>query len=160
MLELIGLNECEPDYTRTLNQDPKEELAWKSPFEVYYGHKPNRLHFSNDTLQHEWILDSGSYRDLVTCTRPKDYTAHENNVRKIRKSAKRATRTCEERRISRGLRNKPPSTYSVLRVLIQRPCIVSHSFNRIITPAFFITRTLYIVFVLKDRCALSTFLCD
>ena len=26
-----------PDYARSLNLDPKEELCWKSPFEIYYG---------------------------------------------------------------------------------------------------------------------------
>ena len=29
-----------PNYTRILNEDPKEELASMSPFEVYYGRKP------------------------------------------------------------------------------------------------------------------------
>ena len=33
---------CSPDYARTLNCEPKEELSWKSPFEVYYGRKPFR----------------------------------------------------------------------------------------------------------------------
>ena len=39
-----GVNwvKCLPDYARTLNCEPKEELSWKSPFEVYYGRKPFR----------------------------------------------------------------------------------------------------------------------
>ena len=31
-----------PEYARTLNQEVKEELSWKCPFEVYYGRKPFR----------------------------------------------------------------------------------------------------------------------
>lgn len=26
-----------PEYARFLNEDPKEELSWKSPFEIYHG---------------------------------------------------------------------------------------------------------------------------
>lgn len=29
-----------PEYARSLNLDPNEELSWKSPFEVHYGRKP------------------------------------------------------------------------------------------------------------------------
>lgn len=36
-----GVNwvKCLPDYARTLNDELKEELSWKSAFEVYYGRK-------------------------------------------------------------------------------------------------------------------------
>ena len=30
-------------YEAILNEDPKEELGWKSPFEIYYGRKSNRV---------------------------------------------------------------------------------------------------------------------
>ena len=30
-----------PHYAQALNQDPKEELAWKSPFEIYLGRRPS-----------------------------------------------------------------------------------------------------------------------
>ena len=35
-----------PEYARTLNQEVKEELFWKCPFEVYYGRKL----FRNDDI--------------------------------------------------------------------------------------------------------------
>ena len=28
-----------PEYAITLNEEPREELSWKSAFEVYYGRK-------------------------------------------------------------------------------------------------------------------------
>ena len=39
----VGVNWIKslPDYARSLNLDPKEELSWKSPFEIYYRRKPN-----------------------------------------------------------------------------------------------------------------------
>ena len=36
-----------PDYARSLNLDLKEELSWKSPFEIYYGCKPNVVSTGN-----------------------------------------------------------------------------------------------------------------
>lgn len=30
-----------PEYAKTLNIGPQEEMSWKSAFEVYYGHKGN-----------------------------------------------------------------------------------------------------------------------
>ena len=45
----VGVNWIKslPDYARSLNLDPKEELSWKSPFEIYYGRKPNLVSTGN-----------------------------------------------------------------------------------------------------------------
>ena len=32
-----------PKYMKCINMIKREELAWKSPFEIYYGKKPNEL---------------------------------------------------------------------------------------------------------------------
>ena len=32
-----------PDYARILNEGAREELGWKSAFEIYYGRKSNRV---------------------------------------------------------------------------------------------------------------------
>lgn len=32
-----------PDYAKCLNNEKREELGWKSPFEIYYGRKSNEL---------------------------------------------------------------------------------------------------------------------
>ena len=31
------------DYNRILNEECKEELGWRSPFEIYHGQKSNQL---------------------------------------------------------------------------------------------------------------------
>jgi len=38
----VNWAKCLPEYARALNQEVKEELSWKSAFEVYYGCKPFR----------------------------------------------------------------------------------------------------------------------
>ena len=40
-----GVNwvKCLPDYMKCLNHDKREELSWKSAFEIYYGRKANEL---------------------------------------------------------------------------------------------------------------------
>ncbi len=32
-----------PIYAATINEDAKEELGWKTPFEIYYGRQSNRV---------------------------------------------------------------------------------------------------------------------
>jgi len=44
-----------PHYARSLNQDPKEELFWKTPFEIYYGRKPNIAGTGNPNVE-EWDM--------------------------------------------------------------------------------------------------------
>ena len=53
-----GVNwvEALASYTEALNQDPKEELAWKSPFEIYFGRKPNVVQNTGNTCSKEWDL--------------------------------------------------------------------------------------------------------
>lgn len=43
-----------PSFTDALNQDPQEELAWKSPFEIYFGQKPNLVHNTGYMCAKEW----------------------------------------------------------------------------------------------------------
>ena len=52
------------DYNRILNEECKEELGWKCPFEIYYGRKSNQL--VNASL--DWV-DSD---DNIVTTAPKN----------------------------------------------------------------------------------------
>ena len=40
-----------PEYAKSLNEDPKEELSRKSPFEIYSGRKPNVAGTGNPNVQ-------------------------------------------------------------------------------------------------------------
>lgn len=53
-----------PDYARSLNQDPKEELSWKSPFEIYYGRRPNVAGPANRNAE-EWDMTASKYHHMI-----------------------------------------------------------------------------------------------
>ena len=59
------------DYARSLNLDPKEELSWKSPFEIYYGRKPNVVSTGKPHAE-EWDMASKKYHSMIH-PRSKDY---------------------------------------------------------------------------------------
>ena len=112
-----GINwvKCLPDYARTLNCEPKEELSWKSPFKVYYGRKPFR----------------------------KNDISHELQVTRIRKAAALASKRCESRMIKKGLRNNPPSVYDIgEKVLIRYPTAKKLCSKRCVLPARVLKRNL------------------
>ena len=60
-----GVNwaKCLPGYARTLNQEVKEELSWKCPFEVYYGRKTFRKDdISGASTAQEWNIEGKRMR--------------------------------------------------------------------------------------------------
>ncbi|KAL9958205.1 hypothetical protein ACROYT_G035186 [Oculina patagonica] len=88
-----GVNwaKCLPEYARALNQEVKEELSWKSAFEVYYGRKPFRKdELSEATTAQEWNVENEAYEEMIS-SRPKDYESHDIPVNRIRKAASVAT---------------------------------------------------------------------
>ena len=109
-----------PDFARSLNLDPKEELSWKSPFEIYYGRKPNVVSTGNPHVE-EWDMTSKKYQSMIhPCS--KDYSEHETNLHAIRNLASSATRKCAQRMVAHGERKNPPSVYEVGEtVLIRYP---------------------------------------
>ena len=81
-----------PDCARSLNLDPKEELSWKSPFEIYYGRKPNVDSKGNPNAE-EWDMTSKKYHSMIH-PHSKDYSERETSLRVIRNLASSATRKC------------------------------------------------------------------
>ncbi|KAL9956158.1 hypothetical protein ACROYT_G037599 [Oculina patagonica] len=107
-----------PEYERALNLDPKEELAWKSPFEIYYERKPNILETKGNQPVPEWDIPSNRYQGMIH-PRSKDYTDHARKTRKLRNLAHSA---CADRMVKRDVRNNPPSVYDIGEtVLIRYP---------------------------------------
>ena len=78
-----------PEYARSLNEDSKEELSGKSPFEIYYGRKPNVAATGNPNVQ-EWDVASNKYHKMIRPC-PKDYSKHEANLCAVRNLASSAT---------------------------------------------------------------------
>lgn len=113
-----------PDYARTMNLDPREELSWKSAFEVYYGRKINRdelISRSDNQIIEERALSENSYEN-VTSPKSSNYTSREADVLKVRKAASLSGKKCENRMIKKGMRNNPASVYRIgEKVLIRYP---------------------------------------
>ena len=140
-----GVNwaKCLPEYARALNQDVKEELSWKCPFEVYYGRKPFREDdISGASTAEEWNIEGKAYEEMIS-SRPKDYDSHELQVKRIRQAASAASRRCQNRMIRKGLRNNPPSVYNIgEKVLIRYPPVKKICSKRSILTAKILRRKL------------------
>ncbi|KAL9980474.1 hypothetical protein ACROYT_G009074 [Oculina patagonica] len=86
-------------YNRILNEESKEELGWKSPFEVYFGRKSNIL-VKESLDEAEVDMDNC----IVKTPKRKDYNRHFGNVKKLRKRALRYSRRMNERMVKRYAR--------------------------------------------------------
>lgn len=92
-----------PIYQRILNEDPKEVLAYKTPFQVYFGRKCNSF---------QTII---SNNEIAACCEPtrqglKERFKHISNVRKM---ARDATHRCSKRMTRQHSRAHPPSQYNI-----------------------------------------------
>ena len=74
-----------PNYARMLNEDAREELGWKSPFEIYYGRKSNVLRHANDN---EFDFEP-TIEDIEYKINDRYYEKHEEQIKKLRNHAKR-----------------------------------------------------------------------
>ena len=78
-----------PSYMRVLNEYSREELSWKSPFEVYYGRMPNNIqnvgrYITKQVIVEERITD---YRQPEICRKEK---------KKLKSNAKGSKKATEE----------------------------------------------------------------
>lgn len=88
-----------PSYSPVLNEDPKEVLSWMSPFEVYYGRKSNMV-------IHPLVGSPSSVIDEQSTNDPQSHLPSlkqrlrfEENQRRQRQTAKKATEHCHKRMI-------------------------------------------------------------
>lgn len=94
-----------PLYQRILNNDPKEVIAYKTPFEIYVARNCNA--FRESTLQDEILPSAGRARPTKN-----DRYRRSRQALKLRNRAKKATRRCDKRMQRTQLRLNPPSVYS------------------------------------------------
>ena len=76
-----------------LNAESKEELGWKSPFEVYFGRKSNIL----VTALLENVADFNDC--IIKAPKRKDYRRHFRNVKKLRQTAQLYSKRMNERMV-------------------------------------------------------------
>ena len=95
-----------PLYQRIINNDPKEVIAYKIPFEVYFVRNCNA--FRESRLRDEIFPIAG--RALST---KNDRYRRSQQALKLRNLAKKATSRCDKRMQRTQLRLNPPSVYSI-----------------------------------------------
>ena len=94
-----------PLYQRILNNDPKEVIAYKTPFEIYFARNCNA--FRESRLQDEILPSAGRVRPTKN-----DCYRRSRQALKLQNRAKKATRRCDKRMQRTQLRLNPPSVYS------------------------------------------------
>ena len=110
-----------PLYEAILNEDPKEELGWKSPFEIYYVRKSNRvvcpLLDNSLPVPTETITAADDVNDSP---QPDDLNQLKKRREQFRDAARKANERCMNRMINRDLSRNPPSIYNIHdRVLLK-----------------------------------------
>ena len=95
-----------PLYQRILNNDPKEVIAYKTPFEIYFARKCNA--FRESRLQDEILPSAGRVRPTKN-----DRNRRSRQALKLRKQAKKATCRFDKRMQRTQLCFNPPSVYSI-----------------------------------------------
>ena len=87
------------DYNRILNNECKEELGWKTPFEIYYGRKSNLL----VKVSLECVDSDGN--DVITgAPRKRELASYRKNVKKIQDRAKLYSRKLNDWMVRRHKR--------------------------------------------------------
>ena len=79
-----------PLYQRILNNDPKEVIAYKTPFEIYVARNCNA--FRESRFQDEILSSAGRVRPTKN-----DHYRRSRQALKLRNRAKKATRGCDKR---------------------------------------------------------------
>ena len=85
-------------YSRILNEESKEELGWKSPFQVYFGRKSNIL--VKASLENMADLNDC----IMKAPKRKDYRRHFKKVKKLRERAQLYSKRMNERMVRRHAR--------------------------------------------------------
>ena len=94
-----------PRYPRILNNDPKEVIAYKTPFEIYFALNCNA--FRERRFQDEILPSAGRARPTKN-----DRYRRSRQALKLRNRAKKAMRRCDKRMQRTQLHLNPPSVYS------------------------------------------------
>ena len=95
-----------PTYQRILNNDPKEVLSHKTPFEVYFARKGNS--FKTSMADNELVSNIGRINPTAN-----DRKRRCRHVSQVRQEARKATNRCDRRMQRAKLRSNPPARYSV-----------------------------------------------
>ena len=95
-----------PSYMKCLNNDKREELGWKSAFEIYFGRKSNELIKAGLPQGSEFI-----YTEQVKPGASTDYVSHTEQTKRLRRKAFRCSDRINDRTLKRHERLNTCSVY-------------------------------------------------
>ena len=107
-----GLNWAKalPEYQRILNEDPKEVLKYKYPFEVYFVRKTS----CHQNQESEDLISEELVANIAKCNPTNTDRKHRLRYAKdVRKAAHAATELCHRRMVKTHLKSNPPSRYRI-----------------------------------------------
>ena len=100
------------NYQRILNEDPKEVLGYRSPFEVYFSRISNAINrLSKPGVETERI--TSKKRKRCNQSTSEDRNRRKKNAINLRKDAHKATARFNNRMVKAYARSNPPSKYAV-----------------------------------------------
>lgn len=104
----VGVNWAKnvPEYMKCLNNEKREELGWKSPFEVYFGRKSNELVNAAVPVQ-----DDDVHFETFENPLDSDYGKREKEILKLRNRARESNKKIEQRMIQAHARKNTYMTY-------------------------------------------------
>jgi transposase InsO family protein len=117
-----------PTYASSMNDDAKEELNWKTPFEIYYGRRNNRLVFPADNSSWGKHAVQREKHDGNYMPTENDRKGFCKNRKQWHKSAKIANDRCVDRMIKRALKLHPPAIREMTRCWLG--CMMPNIMNR------------------------------
>lgn len=103
-----------PNYKHILNEDPKEVLAYKTPFEVYFARKCNS--YNTAMTDEEMVENAGKCNPSEG-----DRRRHSKHASLTRKKAAKASEKCGGRMVRGHLLSHPTSKYVGEKVYIRLP---------------------------------------
>lgn len=123
-----------------MNEDPKEILNWMSPFQVYYGRKSHRL--ANQLTYSQAEADEPCRPRQKTLPSEKHGLLFENNCKKNRITARKATPQCKQQNAFSG--KHKPSTYRMNDNVLVRVKTGNHKVGQkcIVIPGVVVQRNL------------------
>lgn len=94
-----------PEYMKCLNHDKREELSWKSAFEIYFGRKANELVTEGEKK------DKTIYTARTIAPSTKDFRNQRQNTSLLREKASKADKRMAQRMMEKDARKNIYKTY-------------------------------------------------
>ena len=105
--------EALPLYTNIMNNAVREELGYRTPFQVYYGRRDNQIVHKLGSRDPSTVRYERYLTPNATGATKNDLSELENERSEVRASVVRDSERCNQRMVNRGVKKHPPSVYNI-----------------------------------------------